>query len=225
MKESLINPSCRRKPASNALNLMDSGLRRNDDRRFNQGILKLPVLLAGLLCSATAFGGEVYVAAVSHQSGSYLIEVDTLVQMDEPQVRSLLTDYNNLGRVNPAIEISEVLLTRGPGDYRVRTVTEACIWFYCMRVHQVQDVIESQDGTVTALVVPEQSDFRYGYARLNLWQEAEGTRILIRSEVEPDFWIPPLIGPWLIKRKLLSETLETVDNLEQLAKTPSVPHN
>ena len=187
--------------------------------------MKLPALLAGFLYCATALGGEVFVASVSHQSGSYLIEVDTLVQMDEPQVRALLTDYNNLGRVNPAIEVSEILLTRRPGDYRVRTVTEACIWFYCMRVHQVQDVIESQDGTVTALIVPEQSDFRYGYARLNLWQEAAGTRILIRSEVEPDFWIPPLIGPWLIKRKLLSETLETAENLEQLAKNPPVSQN
>ena len=89
----------------------------------------------------------------------------------------------------------------------------------------MQDVIESPDGSVTALVVPELSDFRYGYARLNLWQEVDGTRILIRSEVEPDFWIPPLIGPWLIKRKLLSETLETVDNLELLAKNPPVSHN
>ncbi|GEM_PF-5034809 len=90
---------------------------------------------------------------------------------------------------------------------------------------QVQDVIESQDGTVMALLVPALSDFRYGYARLNLWQEPEGTRILIRAEVEPDFWIPSLIGPWLIKRKLLSETLETVDRLEQLAKTAPVSHN
>ncbi len=187
--------------------------------------MKFQGLLAGLLYGATALAGEVYVAAVSHQSGSYLVEVDTLVKIDESQARTLLTDYNNLGRVNPAIEVSEILLTRGPGNYRVRTVTDACIWFYCMRVHQVQDVIESQDGTVTAIVVPELSDFRYGYARLNLWQEANGTRILIRSEVEPDFWIPPLIGPWLIKRKLLSETLETVDNLEQLAKTPPVPQN
>ncbi len=187
--------------------------------------MKLRGLLAGLLWCATAFAGEVNIVAVSHQGGSYLIEVDTLVHIDEPQARALLTDYSNLGRVNPAIEVSEILLTRGPGDYRVRTVTEACVWFYCMRVHQVQDVIESQGGTVTALIVPEFSDFKYGYARLNLWQEAEGTRILIRSEVEPDFWIPPLIGPWLIKRKLLSETRETMDNLEQLAKTPSVSHN
>ena len=187
--------------------------------------MRFPGLLAGLLFTLAVAAGQVRVASVSHQSGSYLVEVDTLVEMDEHRARALLTDYNNLGRVNPAIEVSAILLTRGPGDFRVRTVTEACIWFYCRRLHQVQDVTESQDGTVTALLVPALSDFRYGYARLNLWQEPEGTRILIRAEVEPDFWIPPLIGPWLIKRKLLSETLETVDRLEQLAKTTSVSHN
>ncbi|HHH45123.1 MAG TPA: hypothetical protein ENK49_13380 [Gammaproteobacteria bacterium] len=187
--------------------------------------MRLPGLVAGLLVGVAVHAGQVHVASVSHQSGSYLVEVDTLVQVNEHRARALLTDYSHLERVNPAIEVSEILLTRGPGDYRVRTVTHACIWFYCRRLRQVQDVIESQDGTVTALVVPELSDFRYGYARLNLWQEADGTRILIRAEVEPDFWIPPLIGPWLIKRKLLSETLETVGRLEQLAKTTSVSHN
>ncbi|HED17993.1 MAG TPA: lipoprotein B transmembrane [Gammaproteobacteria bacterium] len=38
-KKGLINPSCRRRPASNALNLLDSGLRRNDERRINQDFL------------------------------------------------------------------------------------------------------------------------------------------------------------------------------------------
>jgi hypothetical protein len=136
-----------------------------------------------------------------------------------------LTDYNHLGRVNDAIEVSEILKTRKPGDYQVRTETEACVWFYCMRVHQVQDVIEAYDGSVTATVIPALSDFRQGYARLNLWQEPGGTRVLIRSEVEPDFWIPPIIGPWLIKRKLRSEALETVRNLERVAQPGVFPQS
>jgi hypothetical protein len=49
--------------------------------------------------------------------------------------------------------------------------------------------------------------------------------VLIRSAVEPDFWIPPFIGPWLIERKLRSETLETVRNLERLANPAPLPHN
>lgn len=187
--------------------------------------MKRCAALAALLWSIAATGSEVYTAAVSHQSGSYFVEVDTLVAIDMARTRELLTDYNHLGQVNPAIKESEILLTRKPGDYRVRTLTKACIWFYCKHIEQVQDVIESQDGSITAVVVPELSDFRHGYARVNLWQEPNGTRILIRSEVEPDFWIPPLIGPWLIKRKLLSEALETGDNLERVAKKPPIPHN
>ena len=179
----------------------------------------------GLVAPSTTAAGTVYAASVGYDDGVYSVEVDALVNVPEPRVRELLTDYNHLGRVNPAIEVSEVLLVRKPGDYRVRTETEACVWFYCMRVHQIQDVIEAADGTVTATVLPQYSDFKRGHARLTLWRAPDGTRVLIRSEVEPDFWIPPVIGPWLIKRKLRSEALETVQNLERLASPAALPHN
>ena len=192
-----------------------------------EAVRKFSIILVSsclaLLVAAPVLAGKVYTASVNHQSGVYLVEVDALVNVAELRVRELLTDYNHLGRVNEAIEVSEILITREPGDYRVRTVTEACIWFYCKRIHQVQDVLEAYDGSVTATVIPELSDFRHGYARLNLWQEPGGTRVLIRSEVEPDFWIPPFIGPWLIKRKLRSEALETVQNLEQVAHEAILP--
>ncbi len=168
---------------------------------------------------------KVYAAAADQQGAAYRVDVDALVSVSEPRVRELLTDYNHLGRINPDIRVSEILLTRGPGDYRVRTVTEVCVWFYCKRIHQVQDVIEAHDGSVTATVLPEQSDFRYGYARLHLWQVQGGTRVLIHGELEPDFWIPPVIGPWLVKRKLLSEALDTLQKLEQVANPAPLPHN
>ena len=44
-----------------------------------------------------------------------------------------------------------------------------------------------------------------------------------RSEIEPAFWVPPLIGPWLIQRALQAETLKSVANLERLAEDGSVP--
>ncbi len=195
---------------------------------INSRVCSANLLLSGAflaLWAGAALAGQVYTALVTHQSGSYFVEVDALVSAPEPAVRRLLTDYDHLSRVNPAIESSEILLERKLGDYRVRTVTVACVWFYCKRIEQVQDVIESQDGTITAIVIPELSDFQHGYARISLWPEPDGTRVLIRSEVRPDFWIPPLIGPWLIKRKLRSEALETVRNLERVAPRPPLAHN
>jgi hypothetical protein len=32
---------------------------------------------------------------------------------------------------------------------------------------------------------------------------------------EPDFWVPPVIGPWLIQRKLVRELTETMAYIEQ----------
>ena len=114
--------------------------------------------------------------------------------------------------------------TGAPGEYRVQTVTQTCLWFYCKRLKRVQDVVEAHDGSITAVVVPQLSDFSSGSVRLNLWQEVDGTRILIRSEATPDVWIPPLLGPWLIKRQLHADALETMHNLERLAAELAPPN-
>jgi hypothetical protein len=174
-------------------------------------------LLVWLLCSIPAAGGTIHSAAVTYQSGSFIVEVDALLDVAESSARAVLTDYKHLERLIPAVEHSEILDTREPGDYRVQTVTYSCLWFYCRRLTRVQDVVEAHNGSITAIVIPEQSDFWHGTMRLNLWQEAAGTRILIRSEAAPDAWIPPLLGPWLIKRALHAEAVQTVHNLERLA--------
>ena len=167
-------------------------------------------------CAFAVQAGEVHKAMVDFEEGIYSIEVDAQVAVAEPKVRAWLTDYAHLDRVNPAILSSDILETRGPGDLTVRTITNACVWIFCIRIHQVQTVVESDDGSVLAVVIPEQSDFKQGFAKLELAEKNNGTRVHITAEVEPDFWIPPIIGPWLIKRKLRTETLETVQNLEHL---------
>jgi len=174
-------------------------------------------LLVWLLCSTPAAGGTIHSAAVTYRSGSFIVEVDALLDVVESRARAVLTDYKHLERLIPAVEHSEILDTREAGDYRLRIVTDTCLWFYCKRLTRVQDVVEAYDGSITAVVVPELSDFRHGTMRLNLWQEATGTRILIRSEVTPEVWIPPLLGPWLIKRELHAEAVQTLHNLERLA--------
>jgi hypothetical protein len=43
------------------------------------------------------------------------------------------------------------------------------------------------------------------------------SRIVLDCEVVPSFWIPPVIGPWVIKRKMLEEGRETILRIEALA--------
>ncbi len=161
--------------------------------------------------------GEILVAQVDHDRGLYRIELDMRLDAGKGHVWRLLTDYPHYGQLNEAIKESEILRRQGPGSYRVRTLTRACVYFFCKTVVQVQDVTEVPGRYISASVLPALSDFRHGVARAYIWPEGAYTRIRVLAEVEPDFWIPPLIGPWIISRKLQSEALETIRNLERLA--------
>ena len=48
-------------------------------------------------------------------------------------------------------------------------------------------------------------------------QENEGSRLIFFAALTPDFWVPPLIGPYIIKKKMREEAVETVLGLERLA--------
>ena len=72
-------------------------------------------------------------------------------------------------------------------------------------------------GLIEALTVPALSDFRRGIYRWRLQSENGATRMQFTALLEPDFWVPPVIGPWLIKRKLLDEVRVTTAAIESRA--------
>ncbi len=180
--------------------------------------MKSLLVLLTLLPWALSQAGEVLTAHAGHDRGRYQVEVDVRLAADKAEVWRLLTDYANYHQLNEAIQVSEILERRGSHELWVRTVTEACVYFFCRTVVQVQNVTQANENYVSATVLPDVSHFRHGVARMRLWEEGERTRVRITAEVEPDFWIPPLIGPWLIKRKLRAEALETVHNVERLCE-------
>jgi hypothetical protein len=42
--------------------------------------------------------------------------------------------------------------------------------------------------------------------------------MIYRLEVEPDFWVPPLIGTWVLKRSVSRGALRAVTRIEGLAR-------
>ncbi len=85
---------------------------------------------------------------------------------------------------------------------------------FCRRVTQVQDIVQYGQRRVEASILPALSDFRYGRA---VWQlEPDGTHTLMHftAQLEPSFWVPPLIGPWLFENKIVDELLESATKIE-----------
>jgi hypothetical protein len=133
-------------------------------------------------------------------------------------VRGVLLDYAHLGRLNPAIRSSELLAAPVADVERVRTVIEACALMFCRTLVRVEDVRRLAGGSLRADIVPVGSDFSAGTSYWFFESEAGGTRLRYHASLQPDFWVPPLLGPTLITRSMREEFLLLFENLEAEAR-------
>jgi len=170
-----------------------------------------------LLSPGSATAGEILAASVTHAAGRYDIAIRARIDAPSDVVYRAITDYANLAVINPDIEASELLETSAANISRVRTVIRVCILLFCKQVEQLQSVTYPDADTIEAEIIPEGSDFRSGFARWRLSSPTAATTELQFTETfEPDFWVPPVIGPWLIERKLVREVTETAAYIEAL---------
>ena len=66
------------------------------------------------------------------------------------------------------------------------------------------------------VLIPDDNNFHFGWAQLHIRTLENKTQVELNAELIPAFWIPPLIGPLIIKHKLRQEAWETLHNMETL---------
>lgn len=170
-----------------------------------------------LLFSGSSVAGRVDHIEVVKNQQRYEVLVSAWINLSQPALRDLLTDYVTVSQANAAIKSVQLLAAPTPEVTRLAAELEVCVWFFCRRLKQVQDMQLVSAGLLEARMLPELSDYKYGEASWRMIAEGEGSRLLFAVSIEPDFWVPPLIGPALIKRKLKQEAVETVQGIEALA--------
>lgn len=106
--------------------------------------------------------------------------------------------------------------TSGRAGYFIRN--RGCILFFCKSMVR-QGYVEAQHNIdLRAVANPQSSDF---HLFEELWEFAEergGTRVRYKLLMQPDFWVPPAIGPYLIKRKLKKDGGDALDRIEDIAQ-------
>jgi sugar/nucleoside kinase (ribokinase family) len=175
------------------------------------------LLFTCLLATAAARAGEVRHAEVEYKDERYFVSFEVYIEAPRKRVRELLTDYAHLPRISHVIKESELYFSLDENSHRIRVVVEGCVTYFCKRMTQVQDVEELGNGIITGTVLAEKSDFIYAHSRWKIAAHNTGTVVSFDSDFKPKFWVPPVIGPYLIKKKLREITLETINGLEQLA--------
>lgn len=190
---------------------------------------KLPlvtgVVLGGLLVSAPATAYRLGETAIQHKAGVYTVAFDVHLDADAGRVRELMTDYDHLDRLSSIVTTSQVLEVLADGSRRIKLDMRACVLFLCKTVRRVQKVTTLANGDITTSAIPELSDFARAHEHWRIQEQHNGTRIHYRAELVPSFFVPPWLGPYLIKQAIRRELVTAAQRLESLAATtrPSTP--
>lgn len=175
------------------------------------------------LLPATAAAVAVESLAVTRNGAHYRVTMKVQLDAQADRAYAVFTDYDNLPRINPAVKLVKLLPeTTSPDVTRLYTRMQLCFSFFCRTLEQVQDmhrIEQPPGGRLSATVLPDRSDLRYGQADWTV-RECGPQRACLDfvAELEPKFWIPPLIGPWVMERKLRQEAVQTSQGIERLAR-------
>lgn len=193
--------------------------------RIFRSLRMWPLAALPLLAFAnSASAAEIQSLHVTHDGARYHVEMEVKLQAPSTSSYAVFATPGDLPKINPAVQ--QVRVIDHPGDERARIYTEVrvCALFYCKLLHQVQDMRYAprpDGGDLHAEVLPAQSDFSYGRADWRFRPDGAATHLHFSAELEPAFWVPPVIGPWLVERSLREEAQRTSAGIEQLAGLPA----
>jgi hypothetical protein len=161
--------------------------------------------------------GELQQAAVSHKDGVYILELDVIVSSSYDAVHAIVTDYDQLHLISEVLIETSLLSEPNAEIKRRKLVARTCILVFCFTATMVEDVWET-GNSISTKIVPENSDYKYGKTEWTVDAiDDQQSRIKLYCELQPNFWIPPIIGPHLMKKTMMKEAKKTILHIEELA--------
>jgi hypothetical protein len=154
---------------------------------------------------------------IYEQSGVYQVKVVALIAAPANYVRYVLTDYKHIYRLNPSIIESEVLETNSDGSVSVRTKVIGCAAYFCKELDRVEKVQVLPSGDLHAVIIPELSQFISGQTHWRIKELDDYCEVTYISDMEPDIYIPPVVGKFLIKKSIRDGMHTSFTNLEKIS--------
>src|SRR5687768_10337534 len=157
---------------------------------------------------------------VSRREDRYRVVADTHLDASPEAIYKVLMDFDGdrYQRISEIYKESSYLPPDNDGTPLVYTRVEGCLLRYCRSMSRVERLEVVTPQFIRSRTVPERSDFKYSLSEWTFEPENGGTRVTYLMEMEPNFWLPPFVGPWFLKRTLLRGAPAAIDQIEILAQ-------
>ena len=177
----------------------------------------LPVLMSMLLAGA-ANAAEMRSVEVEHADGRYTMVSEVWFDAKVEQVYEVFRRWDLSTKFSSAIVESADVEADALGRPQFYVRNEGCILLFCKSFVRRGYVESEPNEVLRAYTNPETSDFLLSNETWRFVPENGGTVVSYHILMKPKFWVPPLIGPYLIKRKLRNNGGRAVDRIETIAQ-------
>ena len=180
--------------------------------------------LALCWAATAASAAQVLAVSVTHDGARFLIGMRISIDATPAAVFRALQDYPAMAHYNPDLRTVRVERPLVPGRVRLFTSVHTCVLIFCKTMRQEEIMTATTNaggGVLRAQLLAHGGDFLGGGGRWTV--EAcrdipEEACLHVRIELVPGFWVPPVIGPWVIRRKMEEEAQRTGVGLERTAQ-------
>lgn len=153
----------------------------------------------------------------------FLIDMHIAIDAPTQAVFWALQDYAAMARYNPDLRAVRIVRTPAPDRVRLFTTIHTCVLVFCktMRQEQIMTATASADGGTLDAELLRYGDFEGGHGVWVVKPCPTGRALAcldVRIELVPAFWVPPVLGSWVVGRKMDQEAHRTGDGLEQTAR-------
>ncbi len=175
------------------------------------------------------FGTAVFLQASALQSAElldvqvekneerYSLYSETVFAVGPRALYELLIDYEKFDKFTSAIVEARNIAPDEKGRPGFYARMEGCALLFCKSFIRHGHLVLTPISEIVAVADPEKSDFKFSRERWQIIANGEGTLLIYDFEMVPDFWIPPVIGPFFIQRALKKGAIRAVNRIERLA--------
>lgn len=173
------------------------------------------------LSSCPLIAAELIRADVKETNGEYRVDFEVLIQARLDEAITIIQDSENLHKLSPSVISSRVINDDGSQDY-VEVVLRPCVFIvFCKTVKKVTQVqTDMGQGIFVHTVVPALSDFHSAEETVRLSQAEMDNQAWVRFSyqafLQPKFYVPPFIGPWIVRKQIIRELRTTTDHIESM---------
>jgi hypothetical protein len=175
-----------------------------------------------LLLAQAADPADLRTVEVEREEERYSLKSEAYFAASPKDIYRILTDYDLFEQFSSIYVEARNVGHDDQGRPRFFTRMQGCVLLFCRSFVRHGYLLLNPHTEIVAIAEPEDSDFHYSRERWRLESEGSGTLLIYDFEMEPGFWVPPVIGPYVIQRTLRSGGSDAIDRIEALAlgRTP-----